>query len=114
MAGFRWQPDIWPIANAIVTTVSPNAKATPNKPMPTCGNAAASTALPQPPSTSQNVPINSAANFLESGMAYPHYVIFRLLCGLRRKAENIRKKSPAPYVYNLCYMNWLRQLIDFP
>ena len=28
--------------------------------MPTSGNVAASTALPQPPSTSQNVPMNSA------------------------------------------------------
>ena len=31
--------------------------------MPTSGNAAASTALPQPPSTSQNVPIASATYF---------------------------------------------------
>jgi hypothetical protein len=29
--------------------------------MPTSGNAAASTALPQPPNTSQNVPRSSAA-----------------------------------------------------
>jgi hypothetical protein len=32
----------------------------PSKPIPTCGNAAASTALPHPPKTSQNVPKNSA------------------------------------------------------
>ncbi len=31
--------------------------------MPTSGNAAASTALPQPPRTSQNVPMSSADNF---------------------------------------------------
>lgn len=36
---------------------------TPRRPMPTCGNAAANTALPQPPSTSQNVPRNSADSF---------------------------------------------------
>jgi hypothetical protein len=36
--------------------------------MPTWGNAAASTALPQPPKTSQNVPMNSAASFLTKGM----------------------------------------------
>ena len=36
------------------------AGATPKSPMPTFGNAAAMTALPQPPSTSQNVPKNSA------------------------------------------------------
>src|SRR5687768_17324181 len=51
---------MWPIAYAIVTTVNPNASDTPSKPIPTSGNAAASTALPQPPSTSQNVPKNSA------------------------------------------------------
>src|SRR5271169_4401075 len=31
--------------------------------MPSCGKAAASTALPQPPNTSQKVPKNSAASF---------------------------------------------------
>src|SRR6185503_5118173 len=36
--------------------------------MPTCGNAAASTALPQPPSTSQNVPMNSASRRILMGM----------------------------------------------
>src|SRR5882672_12067725 len=54
---------MWPIANAIVSTVSPNASETPSSPMPTFGNAAASTALPQPPRTSQKVPTNSATGF---------------------------------------------------
>src|SRR5579862_957369 len=36
--------------------------------MPTVGNAAASTALPQPPNTSQNVPISSANALLPKGM----------------------------------------------
>ena len=47
----------------MVSTVSPKASATPAKPMPSCGNAAASTALPQPPKVSQKVPRNSAESF---------------------------------------------------
>src|ERR1700761_3347921 len=60
-AGFKWHPEMWPIAYAMVSTVSPNASATPTNPIPNAGNAAASTALPQPPKTNQNVPKNSAA-----------------------------------------------------
>src|SRR5579863_10310331 len=56
------------MAKAMVTTVSPKARATPSRPIPTWGKAAASTALPQPPSTSQKVPMNSAASFLVKGM----------------------------------------------
>ena len=37
--------------------------------MPTSGKAAASTALPQPPSTSQNVPMNSAKQRFDIGIA---------------------------------------------
>src|SRR6478672_7865566 len=44
----------------MVRTVRPKASDTPSRPMPTSGKAAASTALPQPPSTSQNVPSSSA------------------------------------------------------
>src|ERR1700733_9343458 len=44
----------------MVSTVKPNANATPRKPIPNAGNAAASTALPQPPKVSQKVPKNSA------------------------------------------------------
>src|ERR1700692_301815 len=47
----------------MVTTLSPNANETPTNPIPTCGNAAAMTALPQPAKVSQNVPIASAAYF---------------------------------------------------
>src|SRR5258705_8960959 len=47
----------------MVNTERPKANATPSSPMPTCGNAAASTALPQPPKTSQSVPRNSAVIF---------------------------------------------------
>src|SRR4051812_38174558 len=48
----------------MVRTVSPKASATPSRPMPTCGKPAASTALPHPPNTSQNVPKASAASLL--------------------------------------------------
>src|SRR5690606_15902337 len=47
----------------MVTTVRPKASATPSSPIPTSGKAAARTALPQPPKTSQNVPMNSAKPF---------------------------------------------------
>src|SRR5262245_48654450 len=45
----------------MVSTVKPKASATPCNPIPTLGNAADRTALPQPPKTSQKVPMNSAA-----------------------------------------------------
>src|SRR5574337_1925151 len=48
----------------MVNCVMPNASATPTKPIPNCGNAAANTAAPQPPKVSQNVPNNSAAQRL--------------------------------------------------
>src|SRR5215472_544029 len=67
-AGFRSHPEMCPIAKAIVRTDRPKAKATPSKPMPTCGKAAAKTALPQPPNTSQKVPRNSAADRLPKDM----------------------------------------------
>jgi len=66
-AGFRWQPLMCPMANAMVSTVSPNARATPSTPIPT-GDDAASTALPQPPNTSQNVPSPSVTERLNSDM----------------------------------------------
>src|SRR6185503_6416405 len=55
----------------MVTTVRPNATETPSSPMPTFGKAAASTALPQPPSTSQNVPMNSATMRMFRLMSLP-------------------------------------------
>src|SRR5579863_487840 len=67
-AGFRWHPEMWPIANAMVRTVRPNARATPAKPIPRPGKAAASTALPHPPKTSQKVPINSANALFDRGI----------------------------------------------
>src|SRR4249919_1072096 len=45
----------------MVSTVRPNARATPRYPMPTSGTPEASTAALQPPNTSTKVPRNSAA-----------------------------------------------------
>ncbi len=59
------------IEYAIVNTVSPKARLTPAKLMPSCGKAAASTALPQPPKTSQKVPIISANPRRTIGMSIP-------------------------------------------
>src|SRR4051794_9350982 len=53
---------MWPMAYAMVSTVSPKANATPRKPMPVLGNVALSTAAPHPPKTSQAVPRSSAAS----------------------------------------------------
>ena len=61
-------PEIGPSAAAIVRTVNPNASATPAKPIPRAGKPAASTALPQPPSTNQKVPTNSAVDRRSSDM----------------------------------------------
>jgi len=44
----------------MVRTLRPKASETPNSPIPTCGKAAAITALPQPAKVSQKVPIPSA------------------------------------------------------
>ena len=52
----------------MVSTVNPKAKLTPSKPMPTAGNAAARTALPHPPKTSQKVPMNSAVSLRDRGI----------------------------------------------
>ncbi len=62
-----------PIANAIVKTVRPKASDTPNKPIPTSGKVAENTALSQPPSTRQNVPMNSASSFFISVCCSPWY-----------------------------------------
>src|SRR5258708_10883127 len=67
-AGFKWQPEMCPIAKAMVSTVRPKARATPEYPMPTLGTPAAITAAPHPPNTSQKVPKNSAAARLPIGI----------------------------------------------
>src|SRR5438105_8532203 len=55
----------------MVITVSPRAAGTRSSRMPTAGNAAAYTALPQPPRTSQKVPMNSAIMRMRSVMSSP-------------------------------------------
>jgi hypothetical protein len=52
------------MAYAMVNTASPNANEIPRRPMPRSGSVPESTALPQPPSTNQNVPNDSAAKRL--------------------------------------------------
>src|ERR1700722_2704603 len=82
-----------PMAYAMVTTVRPNASATPSNPIPTPGNAADSPALPQPPSTSQNVPMNSARSRFDNGIngmfvPHPFATLFVLLYGPRGAAAS--------------------------
>src|SRR5579862_4399032 len=89
-AGLRWQPEIWPMAKAMVSTVSPKARATPAKPIPRPGKAAASTALPQPPKTSQDVPMNSAKSLFERGMFGSSYPT----CRCFRQPKSIHAPSP--------------------
>src|SRR5581483_10101199 len=84
-AGLMWHPEMWPIAYAIVRSESPNAKETPKNPMPTWGNAAASTALPQPANTSQNVPIISAKNL------FPKFI--QILPGLAGEVTDRRRRN---------------------
>ena len=50
---------------AMVSTVSPKASDTPRRPMPTSGNAAAMTALPQPAKVSQKVPMGLRRAFAQ-------------------------------------------------
>src|SRR4051794_33005956 len=82
---------MWPMAYAIVNTVSPNASDTPRSPIPRFElvppKAAARTALPQPPNTSQNVPKNSAASFC----CMPHPIRFR-----HAEYRSMTKASPKP------------------
>ncbi len=59
-AGFKWQPEICPMATAIVCTVGQNARETPGSPIPVSVNAVASAALPYPPRTSKIATVNSA------------------------------------------------------
>src|SRR5690242_18611953 len=74
-AGLKWPPEMCPTAYAIVSTVRPKAKATPVKPMPSCGKAAASTALPHPPNVNQNVPKNSAPIRRDLSMGFLTFVV---------------------------------------
>src|SRR5690349_5345175 len=59
-AGLKWPPETCPTAYAITSTLRPKANATPSRPMPTVGKAAARTAAPQPVNTRAKVPTNSA------------------------------------------------------
>jgi hypothetical protein len=82
----------------MVRTVRPNASATPTNPIPrfpipAFGNAAARTALPHPPNTSQNVPTNSAVAFLPSDISHLLKIIQQIF-GLRNCNEAIIAMGP--------------------
>src|SRR6185295_6380952 len=100
-----------PIAKAIVSTVRPNASDTPARPMPTSGKAAARTALPQPPSTNQNVPMNSAASFFDIGIHPP--------CGRKDARRPVLVSSFEDQMYTFLlnvanrYLIRARQGVDF-
>src|SRR5579883_1037036 len=82
----------------MVKTVKPKANATPTNPIPRLGKAAARTALPQPPSTSQSVPMNSAASFC--GMPVPLWreevVDDSILYCSWKSSQRIFARPPAP------------------
>src|SRR4051812_15631893 len=63
----------------MVSTVRPNASATPRKPMPVFGKAEDNTAAPQPPRTNQKVPISSAASRLDRGTSGMMDLLLRVL-----------------------------------
>src|SRR5215213_11933750 len=63
--------------------MKPKARPTPRKPIPSwtwlsVKNSAARTALPQPPNTSQNVPINSAPSLATRDRS--HMLLLRVVC----------------------------------
>ena len=61
-AGFRWQPEMCPMAIGHRQHGESEGERDAEQADADLGKAAASTALPQPPRTSQNVPRNSATN----------------------------------------------------
>src|SRR5690606_38833920 len=71
----------------MVNSVRPKAKATPAKPMPNSGYAAAKIALPHPPNTSQKVPNSSAVQRLIKVIFRP-YRIVKMLTILFREAKH--------------------------
>ena len=91
----------------MVTTLSPNARDTPTKPIPTCGKPAAMTALPHPAKVSQNVPIASAAYFLYSLARLPHVLRCWMLERPREGPRYLRK--PGPYRPNPAAFSWRSQ-----
>src|SRR5262245_33308715 len=111
----------------MVTTLSPNAKDTPTRPIPTSGKPAAMTALPHPAKVSQNVPIASAVYFFVFITRLPRVLRSRMLgrareglviCGNRDRIGRIPPifvafpdpKPPSPVDIGgfVCYMPALR------
>src|SRR5882724_1859440 len=83
----------------MVTTLSPNARDTPSRPIPTWGKPAAITALPHPANVSQNVPIASAAYFFAS--ISPSLINF-LSCRPPEKSPAGGSRLPKPGVFAGC------------
>src|SRR5580698_5518401 len=88
----------------MVTTVSPNASATPSNPIPTPGNAAESTALPQPPSTSQNVPMNSARTRFDNGIKgmFVPSSLYEVICSYSESYARSARPGNAAKIYSEC------------
>src|SRR3982750_366229 len=76
----------------MVSNERPNAKTTPKNPMPVWGKPAASTDLPHPVNTSQNVPSISAAAFLLEEIGKFFTSLLMELCGTARLGDSSAKK----------------------
>src|ERR1700685_3805622 len=72
----------------MVSTVRPNARATPTKPMPRPGKPAARTAAPHPPKTSHAVPKNSANKLLLRFIFPPEDTESECDCRTRQSEED--------------------------
>ena len=82
------------MAKAMVNTVRPNAKETPRSPMPTSGKAAASTALPHPPSTNPGVLQQALSEQLD--LPWEFFITVRNF-GKMRRDELLELYGPAVY-----------------
>src|SRR5690606_10454867 len=97
----------------MVSTVRPKASATPAKPIPNSGKPAASTALPQPPRTSQKVPMSSAVQRFDNedmmhfsrektavSVSQPHQSQSEALQRAQRRRDAPRREGAARSVYH--------------
>src|SRR6476660_2407101 len=94
----------------MVSNVRPNASATPRNPIPIFGKAAASTALPQPPKTSQNVPMNSASALFFRDTKPPTYANYQRCPYLSRSTSSVSLLTLNRYdIFLLTLMATLRK-----
>src|ERR1700752_4326041 len=92
----------------MVRTVSPNANATPAKPIPSSGpwsrcHAAASTALPQPPKVRTKVPRSSALRRLVMPIGIPHLPTNRWILVLNQcdRVSHFEHRGPENFYIRL-------------